>query len=330
MSDVLPEDLLTAQARIAPFIHRTPLFQSDTLNKALGHSVIFKAENLQKIGAFKLRGAMNTLLALKEQGTLGRSVCAFSSGNHAQAVAYAARELGVKATIFIPKQASAVKIAATRACGADVVVTESRQIAEASVAELISKGATFVHPYDNPYVIAGQGTACLEALQDGVEADAVFAPCGGGGLMSGTWLATRLARPQAKVYACEPKMANDAHRSVQAGEIVRLSETPMTIADGVRTLAVSSRTLSYLQRLDGFYEVEEDEIVYWSQWLSHLLKLVIEPTCAMSMAGVVRWLQTQTERKTVLVILSGGNISAETHQAIWGLDRLSLLPSLIE
>lgn len=326
MNDVSPEDIAAAQARITGHVHRTPLVQSETLNRALGHRIVFKAENLQKTGAFKLRGATNTLKALKEQNALSDQICAFSSGNHAQAVAYAARAMGVKATVFIPKQASGLKIAATRACGAEVVVTETRQIAEAAVAEYIERGATFVHPYDNPHVIAGQGTACLEALQDGVEADAVFAPCGGGGLMSGTWLATRLVRPQAKVFACEPTMANDAHRSVQSGEIVRLNETPMTIADGVRTLAVSERTLSYLRQLDGFYEVEESDIILWTQWLTHLLKLTIEPTSAMCMAGVVQWLKTQTAPRTVLVILSGGNIGTDTHRQIWAEDRLLTLP----
>lgn len=326
MNDVRPEDIAAAQARITGHVHRTPLFQSETLSRALGHRIVFKAENLQKTGAFKLRGATNTLRALKEQNALSDQICAFSSGNHAQAVAYAARAMGVKATVFIPKQASGLKIAATRACGAEVVVTETRQIAEAAVAEYIERGATFVHPYDNPHVIAGQGTACLEALQDGVEADAVFAPCGGGGLMSGTWLATRLARPQAKVFACEPTMANDAHRSVQSGEVVRLNETPMTIADGVRTLAVSERTLSCLRQLDGFYEVEESDIILWTQWLTHLLKLTIEPTSAMCMAGVAQWLKTQTAPRTVLVILSGGNIGTDTHRQIWVEDRLLTLP----
>lgn len=326
MNDVSPEDIAAAQARITGHVHRTPLVQSETLNRALGHRIVFKAENLQKTGAFKLRGATNTLKALKEQNALSDQICAFSSGNHAQAVAYAARAMGVKATVFIPKQASGLKIAATRACGAEVVVTETRQIAEAAVAEYIERGATFVHPYDNPHVIAGQGTACLEALQDGVEADAVFAPCGGGGLVSGTWLATRLARPQAKVFACEPAMANDAHRSVQSGEIVRLNETPMTIADGVRTLAVSERTLSCLRQLDGFYEVDEPDIILWSQWLTHLLKLVIEPTSAMCVAGVERWLKTQSAPRTVLIILSGGNIGADTQRQIWAEDRLLTPP----
>jgi len=326
MSDVRPEDIASAQARIASYVHHTPLLQSETLNQKLGHRILFKCENVQKIGAFKLRGATNALLALQEAGQLPQEVCAFSSGNHAQAVAWAARALGVRATIFIPKQASGVKIAATRACGAEVVVTDTRQIAEAMVTEHIARGAAFVHPYDNPFVIAGQGTACLEALQDGAEPDAVFAPCGGGGLMSGTWLATRLARPEAKVFACEPSMANDAHRSVQTGQIVRLDETPMTIADGVRTLAVSERTLSYLRQLDGFYEVNEADIIYWTQWLTHLLKQVIEPTSAMSMAGVARWLRTQSAPRTVLVILSGGNIAADTQRRIWADDSLTRPP----
>lgn len=326
MSDVTPEDILTAQARIAENVHRTPLLSSRTLDEALGHRIIFKAENLQKTGAFKLRGATNALLKLREDGALGDRVCAFSSGNHAQAVAYAARALGVKATLFIPKQASSLKIAATRACGAEVVLTETRQAAESAVTDLIAQGVAFIHPYDNPHVIVGQGTACLEALQDGADPDAVFAPCGGGGLMSGTYLATRCLRPTTKVFAAEPLLANDAAQSLRTGEIVRLSDTPMTIADGVRTLAISERTFSILKRLDGLFEIPEAEIICWTQWLTHLLKTVAEPTSALGMAAAAKWLSAQTTPKTVLVILSGGNIAPDTHCEIWKTDYLSSFP----
>lgn len=321
---ISPISIAQAHARIAPYLHRTPLLESHLLNEWLGgHRLVFKLECFQKTGAFKARGALNTLLQLKEQGILPRHVVAFSSGNHAQAVAYASALLGVKATILLPSFTSKVKQQATASYGAEVVLTATRQEAEGLAQDYIAKGACFIHPYDNENVIAGQGTACYEALQDcDVEPDAIFAPCGGGGLLSGTFLAGQLLKPHIPVYGAEPVCANDAAQSLRKGEIVAFSTSPDTIADGVRTLAVSERTFHYLKQLAGIIEVEEQDILHWTAWLMHLLKAVVEPTSAVAMAGAAAWLKTQAEPKTVLVILSGGNLSPETQQAIWQANAL--------
>ncbi|MEJ0009818.1 MAG: serine/threonine dehydratase [Alphaproteobacteria bacterium] len=323
-----PQSVAEALARIAPFVHRTPVVESALLNRWLGHRILFKAECLQKIGAFKARGAMNALLQLKEQGELPVQVAAYSSGNHAQAVAWAAQLLGIRATIFIPRTASALKIQATRGYGAEVVLAQNRQEAEALAAQAEAQGAYVLPPYDHDGVIAGQGTACLELLEDGWQPDAIFAPCGGGGLLSGTWLAAQLKRPQMKVFGGEPLAANDAARSVREGKIVRFDSAPSTIADGVVTLAVAERTFAYLQKLDGILEVSEEAIVYWTQWITHLLKLAIEPTSAVGMAAAVQWLATQDAPRTVAIILSGGNCGAEAARRIWETDYLTQPPSL--
>lgn len=322
-----PEQVLAAQARISPYIHRTPLISSSFLNNCLGHEIVFKAESLQKCGAFKIRGALNALLELKEQGKLPEKIVAFSSGNHAQAVAYAGSLLGVKTTVVIPKYVSKVKQQATRAYGAEIIITNTRQETEKLSYQMQSEGAFLLPPSDNDAVIAGQGTACLEALQDGVNPNAAFATCGGGGLLAGSLLATKLLSPQTKVFGAEPKMANDAATSVRDGKIFSFAETPMTIADGARTLHISERSFYYLKQLAGFYEVEEEQIIYWTQWLSHLLKISVEPTSAVAMAAAHIWLKSQPQGQKILVIISGGNIDAISQRQIWQENYLEKLPS---
>ncbi len=325
----LPPDVVAeAATRIRRHVNRTPLLKSALLDQWLGHNIVFKAEGLQKIGAFKVRGALNTLLTLKEQKRLPEHVVAFSSGNHAQAVAYASRLLGIEATILIPKDASALKRQATEAYGARVVVTGDRIEAERHVDTLIADGAYLLHPYDNDLVIAGQGTACYEALQKGFHPDAIFATCGGGGWLSGTFLAARCAAPATPVFGAEPQQANDAAQSLRRGEIIKLPASPETIADGARTLAVSPRTFHYLRQLAGFFEVTERDIVYWTQWLTHLLKTAVEPTSAVAMAGAFEWLKSQPEPRTVLVMLSGGNMAASTQARIWATDELAAPPRI--
>lgn len=323
-----PDAVLEAQTRLAPYIHRTPLTKCALLNAWLGHDVIFKVEGFQKIGAFKIRGALNALLMLKEQGRLPREVVAFSSGNHAQAVALAGSMLGVKTTVIMPRFVSAVKQQATRSYGAELILTDTRPQAEELAAEKAAAGAWLLHPSADDMVIAGQGTACLEALQDSPAPDAVFATCGGGGLLAGTWLAAQALAPQAKIFAAEPKIANDAAQSYRAGHIVSFDQSPMTIADGARTLHLSERTFHYLRQLAGFYEVEEGDIFYWTQWLQHLLKVSVEPTSAVAMAAAFAWLKTQDARRQVLVILSGGNIDAASQRQIWAQDYLGAPPRL--
>lgn len=314
-----------AYDRIASHIKKTPNLHSTLLNQFLKHEIRFKFEGFQTTGAFKARGALNTLLALKEQGCLPKEVVAFSSGNHAQAVAWAGRKLRVNTTIFLPSFTSKIKQQATESYGAKVINTENRIEAEERCAEMASKGAYFIHPYDNDMVIAGQGTACLEALED-FKPKAIFAPCGGGGLLSGTYLAAQLLSLKSLVYAGEPAQANDAALSYREGKIVRFQDSPTTLADGARTLAISERTFHYLKKLKGFYEVTEKEIVYWTQWLSHLLKVAIEPTSALAMGAAYQWMREQTEPQKILVIISGGNIAPEAYQAIWKENHLEKIP----
>ncbi len=321
-----PEAVAEAQRRIAPLVNETPLLRSRLLNRWLRHEFVFKVEGFQKVGAFKVRGALNALLEMKERGSLPNDVVAFSSGNHAQAVAYAARQLKVRATVVLPSDASSIKRQASAAYGADVVVTRSRAEAEAKTTELRERGAYLLHPFDHDGIIAGQGTACYEALQSGIRPDAIFATCGGGGWLSGTYLAAELLAPGTPVYAAEPANANDAARSCRSGRLVVLDTSPNTIADGARTLSVSERTFAYLRRLAGFFEIEEDEIIYWTQWLSHLLKTTVEPTSAVAMAGAAAWARSQPTSRHILVMLSGGNIAPETYTKIWARNALSTIP----
>lgn len=323
-----PEAVRDAHKRISPFIKRTPLIKSNLLNAWLGHDIIFKAEGYQTTGAYKIRGALNTLLALKEQGKLPEKVVAFSSGNHAQAVSWAGAQLGVKALIYMPSFTSKVKQQATRNYGGEVVISKSRMEAESSAINAANQGAYLVPPFDHDMEIAGQGTACFEALQDGERPAAIFAPCGGGGLLSGTFLAAQLLAPNTPIFAGEPKQANDASVSYKTGNIFHFQDSPATIADGAKTLAVSPRTFHYLKQLNGFYEVEEEDIIYWTQWLTHLLKIPVEPTSAVAMGAAYQWLQTQQTKQKVLIILSGSNIAPETYKIIWENNYLEKIPAI--
>jgi len=330
MSSVTFTDVKTAEKRISPFINKTPVLESQLLNSWLGHKLFFKAECFQKTGAFKLRGALNMMLRAKEEGRLGSHVVASSSGNHAQAVAYAAKILGVKATIYSSKNVSQVKAAATQYYGATLDLSATRKEADQKVAEAATKaGVLWMPPFNHNDIIAGQGTAALEALGQTGEVDAVFAPVGGGGLVSGTLISTQSLFPQASVMGVEPLMANDAAESLRAGVIQSLPVQPNTLADGAATLQVGEKTFPHLQALDGFYEVDETSIAYWTQWLQHLLKIHVEPTCAMSMGGVVEWLKLQSGEQKVLVMLSGGNIDQQKMLKIWQDDHLQQLPSLL-
>lgn len=315
-----------ARERLGDTVHHTPLLESTFLNRLLGHRILFKAENLQKIGAFKARGALNTLLVLEERDDLPRSVVSHSSGNHAQAVAWACGLLNIPCTVFMPETASAIKQQATRGYGATVVTAPTRQEAEAGSAAMQQDGAMLLHPYDRDEVIAGQGTAALEVLEDGLLPTAVFTPCGGGGLLSGSAVVFRELAPKTALYGVEPVAANDAARSFRSGSLFRFDEAPKTLADGVQTLSLSERTLRYIRRTDGIIEVDETEIVYWTQWLTHLLKVTVEPTAVLGMAGAARWLTGRKKPETVLVILTGGNMSIETRARIWEHDLLQDVP----
>ncbi len=320
-----------AQQRIQSYINKTPLVESSRLNHWLGHRILFKAECLQKIGAFKARGGCNTVAKLVEESRIPKKIIANSSGNHAQAVAWAASLFNIPATIYMPSQVSKVKAQATKSYGAEIIFSQTRAQTDALIQQAAENSDNYwIPPYNHEDVIAGQGTAVMEALQQAsktAEVNAVFAPCGGGGLLSGALLATRELAPNAKVIGVEPALGNDASRSIQAGSIQRLSESPNTLADGARTLQVGELTFPFLQQLDEFYEVSEERICYWSQWLSHLLKLHIEPTSAMSMDAVTRWLKQQQTPQTVIVILSGGNIDQQMQNLLWAKDYLGVEPA---
>ena len=322
-------DVVQAHRRVAPYIHETPVVESSLLNQWLGHEIYFKAECLQTIGAFKIRGAINFVAAMAESNSLPKRIVANSSGNHAQAVAYAARLYNIPATIFTTENVSSVKAAATESYGAKVVKFATRQEADEAVKEASKEeGTVWIPPFNHPMIIAGQATAAFEALMEVGEVDGVFAPCGGGGLASGTLISARALAPAAQVVGCEPLNANDAAESLRAGYIQQLKQAPQTLADGAATPAVGDITFPYLQQLDDFYEVSEIDIAYWTQWLQHLLKLHVEPTSAMCMGGVVELLKKQTEPKRILVVLSGGNISEASMRKVWQENYLEQIPSL--
>ena len=328
--EVTFEDVHQASLRLIGKVKRTPLFESSRLNQWLGQRILFKAECLQTTGAFKIRGATNFIATLLEQGNIPKHIVANSSGNHAQAVAYAASQAGIPVTIFSTENISEVKAAATEHYGAELRLYASRPEADEAVKHTAQQdGVVWIPPFNHPLIVAGQGTAALEAIQDADNVDAVFAPCGGGGLLSGSLLATRQLAPHAKVIGAEPLLANDAARSLQSGVIESLSGPVNTLADGAATPSVGDVTFPLLRQLDDFYEVNEQQIAYWTQWLQHLLKLHIEPTCAMSMAAVAAWAVNSPKGQTAVVILSGGNISQANMTRIWETDYL-LQPPIIE
>jgi len=325
------EHVSMARRRIAGYLHRTPVFTSEKLNHWFGHDVFFKAECLQKVGAFKARGALNAVTAyLETHGRKPKRIIANSSGNHAQAVAWACSKLGVPCTLYMPQDTSLVKVQATRDYLAEVVLLPTRMEVD-SATQMASKedGVFWIPPYNHEWVIAGQGTAVAEALEQVSDLDAVFAPCGGGGLLSGSLIATRRMSPKSKVFGVEPRNADDAFQSRKRGEIVKFDKSPQTLADGARTLSLGSLTFPFISELDDFFLCSEDRLIYWTQWLSHLLKLHVEPTGAMAMEGCVQWLKTQGRKKQrVLVVVSGGNMDVLTARQIWAEDCLIHSPSL--
>ncbi len=318
-----------AYERITHLLHQTPIIQSEILNEMLGADIYFKAESLQKTGAFKVRGVLNHLLALEEQGKMPEQIVAYSTGNHGMGLAWVTRKLGIKTRIYLPKNTSPIKQKAAEYYGAEVIYTETRQEAEDRSQLDQEKGYYYLHPSDSDLTIAGAGTACYEALtQMNKMPDAIFASCGGGGLLSGSYLAKELLSPTSLLIGCEPTLANDAALSLEQGHIYRFNESPQTVADGLRTLGISQRTFQYLKNLDGFYQIEEYDIYYWTAWLIHLLKIATEPSAALNMQGVVEWLRTQKTRKTILVLISGGNIDPSLYRELWKEDYLLSSPKL--
>jgi threo-3-hydroxy-L-aspartate ammonia-lyase len=302
------EEVRQAAARIAPWAHRTPVMTSKALDARTGASVYLKCENFQRIGAFKFRGAMNAVLQLSEaQRKAG--VITHSSGNHAQAVALAGQIVGAPVTVVMPRNAPAVKRAATEGYGATIVTCEPtfRAREDTVAAEIERHGFTLVHPFDDWNVIAGQGTAALELLQETGSLDVVICPVGGGGLLAGTALAVGGSSPATKIMAAEPANADDAKRSLEAGRI-ETCPNPATIADGLRTSSIGPRNFAVISRhVSEIVAVSEQEIIDAMRFVWERIKIVIEPSSAVAVAPLLTGKLTASSLR-VGVILSGGNV----------------------
>ena len=296
-----------AYERIKEIVNPTPVMTSSTLNRITGSECFFKCENFQKTGTFKFRGAYNALSQLSpEQKKKG--VITHSSGNHAQALASAAKFLGIKAVTVMPENAPPVKVAATKGYGAEIVVCGSQPTdREETVIPLIERyGYTLIHPSNDLKIIAGAGTAAYELIREVGELDYVFSPVGGGGLLSGTAIATKGLLPSSKVVGVEPKNADDAYQSFKAGKIITV-KNPDTIADGLRTSLGSNTFRIIREKVDQIITVSEEEIVDGMRFIWERMKLVVEPSGAVSLAGVLSK-QIDLESKRVGIIISGGNV----------------------
>jgi len=306
--DPTPDDVIAAAERIAPFVHRTPVLTSRQLDEAAGAQVFLKGEHLQRVGAFKYRGATNAVQSLTDD-VASCGVAAHSSGNHAQALALAARTRGIPAWLVMPRTSSAAKRTAVEAYGATVVECDSILTArEETLAQVLADtGATEVHPYDDPRVIAGAGTAARELLAEVPDLDVVLVPVGGGGLLSGTSLAVAAGRPSAQVWAAEPALADDAARSLHTG--VRQPPLPPTsIADGLLT-SLSDRTFRIVRdHVTDIVTVSEDEIVEAMRFVWTRLKQVVEPSGAVPIAALLSGL---VPGERIGVIVSGGNVDLD-------------------
>ncbi len=304
-------DIQAASERIRPIAKRTPVMRSRGFDEAAGIAAFFKCENFQTGGAFKIRGAANFLRSIPK-ADLPRGVVAFSSGNHAQAVAIAARDLGVKATLVMPEDAPKLKLAATRAQGAEIVIYDRFTQDRAAIGAKISEetGATLVPPFDHPWIVAGQGTAALELLEEVPDLDAIVVPIGGGGLMSGSSIAAKHMRPAIHVIGVEPSTANDAALSLAAGKRVEIAP-PDTIADGLRVPQLGELTFSIIQRnVEQVALVSDDEIREAVKWVLLRMKILVEPSGAATAAAAL-FGKLPKGLHRVGIILSGGNVDFE-------------------
>jgi len=309
-------DVETAHQRVAGAAHRTPVLTSRTADERVGGELFFKAENLQRVGAFKFRGACNAVTAL---GPDTRTVVAFSSGNHAQAVACAARLQGKAAVIVMPHDAPAIKVAATRGYGAEIVFYDRYAEDRAALAARVAaeREAALIHPYDNPDVIAGQGTAGLELIEDAGPLDILLTPLGGGGLLAGCALAAKALLPECHVIGVEPEAGNDGQQSLEKGEIVHIG-VPRSIADGALTTHLGEHNFPILQRaVDRVVTVSDAQLVETMRFLAERMKLIVEPTGCLAAAAILQGV-VSAEGKRVGVVLSGGNVDLKTFAALVG------------
>jgi threonine dehydratase len=308
-------DVAAAAERIAGKANRTPVLTSRTANEAMGAEVFFKCENFQRMGAFKFRGAMNALSKFDARQRAA-GVVAFSSGNHAQAIALSAKLLGIPATIIMPLDAPAAKVAATKGYGGNVVTydryTEDREEIGRNLAD--KHGMTLIPPYDHPDVIAGQGTAAKELIEEVGALDALFVCLRGGGLLSGSALAARELAPACTIYGAEPEAGNDGQQSFRSGSIVHI-ETPKTIADGAQTQHLGQYTFPIIKRdVTDILTATDEQLVACMRFFAERMKIVVEPTGCLGFAAA-REMKDQLKGKRVGVIVSGGNVDMERYSA---------------
>jgi threonine dehydratase len=313
------EDIAAAHERIKPHAVRTPVLSSAAVNERTGAQVFFKCENLQNMGAFKFRGAYNALSQLSEEEKR-RGVLAFSSGNHAQAVALAGKMLGIKTVIVMPVDAPKVKIEGTRSHGAEVVLYERNQSREELSAQIArQRNLPIIPPFDHPHIVAGQGTTAKELIEETGPLDALLVPCGGGGLLSGCAIAAKKLAPGCKVVGVEPAAGNDVCLSFQQKKIVKI-DIPDTIADGARTQAPGDVTFPLvLQYVDAMLTVTDDELLRAMFYLWERLRTVVEPTGALAACALLEK-KISFPGKRVGVVLSGGNVDLQ-----WAAETLRRL-----
>jgi threonine dehydratase len=307
------DDVKRAAERLAGRVHRTPVVTCRSFDEAVGAPVFFKCENLQRAGSFKIRGALNKLLTLSDEER-GRGVVAFSSGNHAQGVALAARLTGASAVIVMPSDAPSLKVAATRHYGARIVFYDRQREDREAIAKAIAgeTGRVLVPPYDDYAIMAGQGTAAIELFDDVPSLDVVLAPVGGGGLLAGCSTAARALAPGVRIFGVEAETANDTWLSFQKGERVRIPP-PATIADGIRVLTPGELTFPILRRnLEGILLVSDGEIKEAVRFLLFRGKLLVEPTGAVPAAALLARKLPLDRASRVGIVLSGGNVDPET------------------
>ncbi len=301
------DDVVSARERIAPYIHRTPVLTSDYFNQLTGAELFFKCENFQKAGVFKARGASNAVFGLSEKQA-SKGVATHSSGNHALSLSYAAGRRGIKASVVMPRTAPEAKKAAVRGYGGEVFECEPSTAArEAMLEETVARtGADFVHPYNDHRVIAGQATCSLELHEEVGPLDAVVAPIGGGGMISGTCLTMSRVSPDTRIYAAEPKNADDAYRSLKAGKIIE-DDAPQTVADGLK-VSLRPRTWHFVSTcLSDILLASEEEIIDAMYLTWQRMKIVIEPSSSVPLATIIKNRELFTGKR-VGVILTGGNV----------------------
>jgi len=319
-------DVGAAAVRIAGHAHRTPVLTSRRVDAELGATLFFKCENLQRTGAFKFRGAFNALSRFDgEQRRAG--VVAYSSGNHAQAIALSAHILGIPATIVMPRDAPASKVAATRGYGAAVVEYDRYAQDREEIGRTLAatRGLTLVPPYDHPDVIAGQGTATKELIEEVGPLDALFVCLGGGGLLSGAALAARELSPNCRIHGVEPEAGDDGLRSFRSGTVVHI-DTPATIADGAQTQHLGALTFEIIRReVDDIHTVSDAELVAAMRIFASTLKIVVEPTGCLAFAAVRRLAATMAGQR-IGVLVSGGNIDLDRFTALLTASSGGLVP----